>query len=225
MEVDFASLYSADMIAEVSEDELQQAFAAFPCCSVDESGLTRGEPFNVVIVGTGTALRRAFLRTDWRETRTDSPEFELARRHHYRGRRPDGTFFQARPDGRERKELRLWLTPVVAEGLPVWLGQVVYDLSPGKAQNVEIIDPDVDLARLFLLQELWYSQSLSRFAYVSGAPAAGSKEPLRTLGGGTFFSDGLRAILWLSEQPVGLDEVESLSWEQPPRRRKLSQAR
>ncbi len=73
------------------------------CCSKNASG-QQGDPINLVMVGSGLAIRRALLRAGWNETAANDPETTRSRSHLYRGRRPDGTFHQYRPLGRQRAQ-------------------------------------------------------------------------------------------------------------------------
>ncbi|HUU71002.1 MAG TPA: LssY C-terminal domain-containing protein [Burkholderiales bacterium] len=216
MDVDFERLYEDDEIRVVDLDGLREILAALPCCSADESGNAAGDPINVAVVGTRVAMRRSLLRARWQETAANDPETAVARSHRYRGRPPDGTFQKSRPDGSERKELRLWLSPLQLEQTPVWIGQVSYDMSGAtgkKAFKKYHIDPDIDDARMYLLQNFWYSQSLSALGYVGGVPAAKINAPSHNFAGANYFTDGLRVVLFVSEKPIAMDETDILPWE------------
>ena len=214
--VDFASLYSEDEYFQTDREGLRQAIAQLPCCTTDETGELQGDPLNIIVIGTRTALRRTLLRARWSDTELASPGTATARSHRYRGRRPDGTFLRSRPDGNERKELRLWLTPIRLGEQAVWIGHVSYEMS-GSLLSLQPtrfqMDPDVDDARNYLLQNFWYSQSLAAFAMASGAPRAPIEAPLANFNDEQFFSDGRRAVLFLSEDPVSLSETEIVVWE------------
>jgi hypothetical protein len=215
MDVNFQSLYRKDEIQKLDIDSLRSAIEAHPCCSTDESGTSVGDPFNVVLVGSPLTVRRSLLRGGWQETAADSSATVLARTHRYRGRQPDGTFHKSRPDGRERKELRVWLSPMQLGDDPVWIAQVSYDMSGAtgsKAFEKYRIDPDIDDARMFILQNFWYSQSLARMGEVGGIPSTTIDAPHRNFGGSEYFTDGQRIILFLSESPVALDETIMLQW-------------
>jgi hypothetical protein len=216
MDVRFADLYQPDELHVVDLDGLREKLAAYDCCSVDASGSVMGDPLNVAIVATPVALRRALLRSQWQETQSGSEDAALARQHYFDGRIPDGTFHKARPDGSERKELRIWLSPIRFGDVPVWLGQVSYDISAtnrNRSFRDYQIDPDIDDARLFVLQSFWYGQSLARFALAGGIPPATIDAPTQNFAGGQWFTDGKRVVLFLAEEPVAMDETEILVWE------------
>jgi hypothetical protein len=215
MEVDFASLYRPEEIQDIDEEDLRQRVAQDRCCSTDETGTQQGDPFNVVLVATPLALRRALLRAQWQETAASDPGTAVARQHRFRGRRPDGTFVKSRPDGSERKEFRLWLAPFRYEGVPIWVGQVVYDFAgSARRSDTDSTNSDVDEARNFLIQDLWYSQSVSRAAYTKAFEAIPAARPVPTFTGSSYFTNGYRAVVWLSEDPVALDEIVTLNWAQ-----------
>jgi hypothetical protein len=77
------------------------------------------------------------------------------------------------------------------------------------------IDPDVDETRSYLIQDLLYSQGISQFALAKGVGAAPIEEPRGNLTGDPYFTDGLRAVLWVSSQPVAFENVAFLKWAQP----------
>ena len=64
---------------------------------------------------------------------------------------------------------------------------------------------------------MWYSQGLSKFALVKGVGVAPIEKPRYNLVGDPYFTDGLRAVLWVSSQPVAFEKVEFLEWELPPK--------
>lgn len=216
MNVDFKNLYQDDEIISGDLDMLRSILSDIPCCTMDESGELLGDPLNIVIVGTPEAVRRSLLRGQWQETEANSPVTRIARSHYYRGRPPDGTFHKARPDGRERKELRLWQAPILVDGEAVWLGHVSYDMS-GALFSRDLanyqIDPDVDDARMFVLQNFWYNQSLRGFAMADGIPSATINAPHKNFHGSDYFTDGMRVVLLVSEEPVAMDETEIFEWE------------
>jgi hypothetical protein len=217
MDVRFADLYQPDDLLVVDTAGLRELLSDYSCCSTDASGSGLGDPLNVAIVATPIALRRALLRSQWQETQSGSGEGALARQHHFDGRIPDGTFHKARPDGSERKELRIWLSPIRLGEVPVWLAQASYDISAtsrSRSFKDYQIDPDVDDARIFLLQSFWYGQSLERFGLSGGVPAATIDAPSQNFLGSNWFTDGKRIVMFVAEEPVAMDETEILVWEQ-----------
>lgn len=218
-EVNFAALYGdSELIQLQKENELRELLADWPCCSVDKEG-KQGDPFNLVIVSEPEVMGRALLRSGWVETAAGAVETAAARAHLYRGRRPDVTAHKVRKDGSERKELRLWLTPVRLGEALVWLGQSSHDISRNIGEDAFSryrIDPDLDDARMYVLQDFWYSQSLLKFGFVNGKMAADIGSPAVNFQGSEYFTDGFRSVLILSGRPVSLDETQNLWWDRVP---------
>jgi hypothetical protein len=97
---------------------------------------------------------------------------------------------------------------------PVWLGQTVTAVGvSGKEGENLLVSADVDTPYIYLMQNFWYSQSLTRIGFVRAGEAVSSAAPIETFGGRRYYSNGMRGVLWLSEDPVGLDEVQNLNWE------------
>jgi hypothetical protein len=104
------------------------------------------------------------------------------------------------------------------EGKPVWIGQISRDIGvrfTSKTIVTHKIDPDVDETRDYLLQDLLYSQGLAKFAYVKGVGAAPISEPRENLTGDPYFTDGYRAVMWMSSKPVSLEDIAFVRWEVP----------
>ena len=216
MDVDFEGLYDSNEVFEGSLSDLQFRLQDLACCTLDESGENPGAPLNAVIVGTPKAVRRALLRGGWRESEANSRDNELARLHFYEGRPPDGTFHKTRPGGREHRELRLWLAPMLINSETVWLGQVssiINDTTSIHDVTEYHVDPDIDDARMFLLQNFWYNQSLRSFVVVEGVPVATIDAPHEDFRGSQYFTDGLRMVLVVSEDPIAMHETQIQVWE------------
>jgi hypothetical protein len=75
-----------------------------------------------------------------------------------------------------------------------------------------VLHPNVDETRNLLIQDLLYSGGLARLGFVAGVGAAPVSQPRDSLEVAEYFTDGLRAILFLSSRPLALSEVEILDW-------------
>jgi hypothetical protein len=179
----------------------------------------------------------AFIRAGWDETETiyraslfkTIRSFLFGGRYRYSpvsalyvfGRAQDVALQRARTSIHERNHLRLWLAPMRFDGKLVWIGQISRDIGvrfTSKTITTHKIDPDVDETRSFLVQDLWYSQGLEKLGYVNGVGAASYDEPRGNLTGDPYFTDGLRAILWVSSQPSAFSDVGWFDWEYPTAR-------
>lgn len=235
--VDFANLYPADEIVSYTLEELQQALAQLPCCTKDRKGENQGDPLNIAVIGTLDDVFYAFMRAGWDETETvyltslkkTVSSFLFGGKYRYSPvsalyvfeRCQDIALQKTRDNIHERNHLRLWMTNMRFADQPVWIGQISRDIGvrfTTKTFTTHKIDPDVDETRAFLLQDLWYAQSLLRYAYVKGVGEAPFDEPRANLTGDPYFTDGLRAVLWVSSDPVDMEEVDDLRWENPAQR-------
>jgi hypothetical protein len=135
------------------------------------------------------------------------------------GRSQDVALQKARETARERNHLRIWLAPLRFEGRAVWIGQVSRDIGLLFTPPLGIghqVDPDVDEARDYLVQDLLRSQFVARLGWVHGVGVAPQSQPRIMADGTMFFTDGLRAVMILSTEALGLDEIKYLHWDTPP---------
>jgi hypothetical protein len=128
---------------------------------------------------------------------------------------------KARSTINERIHARLWLTPYTFESRRVWIGQVSRDVGvrlTDETWNLTThkIGPDVDFDRGYLLQDLLMSGFVERYGYVGGVHAAPVSAPRTNLTGDPYYTDGLRVVVFLSNQTNRLSETERLRWELPP---------
>jgi hypothetical protein len=241
MNVNFEQMYKEEEIRNLDQAQLRTVLEKeLSCCGTDASGEEAGSPLNIVLVGSGLAVRRTMMRGEWQEseagwqqTATGLQETEAGLRdnatlrdQYYRGRQPDGVYYIDRADGNERIQLRLWLAPWRVNSQPVWIGQTFYDVNDQSfwaeladqeqfkdsiflaAFMEESVVADLDGAQNFILQNFWYSQSLQKMGMVGGVDKTKVTQPGITFTGIGYFSSGLRAVLFLSESPMGLDDIE-----------------
>lgn len=233
-DVDWKNLYADDKWIDLSKDELIEAIEGFTCCVTDKGGSNNGDPLNLVIIGQPRDVYTAFIRAGWDETekvtRTSTVKtiasFLSGGEYRYSpvsglyvfGRSQDIAFQKARENIHERNHLRLWMSWVRYEGIPVWMGQISRDIGvrfTTKTITTHKIDPNVDETREYLLEDLAYAQSLLRMGYVGGVGAVPIDQPKGNLTGDPWFSDGFRLVLWLSSKPVPIDEPQPLNWRNP----------
>jgi hypothetical protein len=233
-EVDFESLYAEDQIISYDEEGLRKALKDLPCCATNEDGTEQGDPLNLVVIGDGDDVYQTFVRAGWDETETiygasawkTGVSFIFGGRYRYSpvsalyvfGRGQDVAFQKARGSINERNHLRLWLAPMRYENKPVWTGQISRDIGVRftlKTITTHKIDPDVDETRIYLAQDLFYSQGVQKFGYVKGVGAALMDAPRQNLTGDPYFTDGHRVVIWLSSHPVALSDVKYVDWETP----------
>jgi hypothetical protein len=80
---------------------------------------------------------------------------------------------------------------------------------------------DVDEVRNDLIQDFMYSGGLEKLALVSGVGAVTADRPRTLPGGGHYFTDGRRVVLFFSTRPRTLADVEILQWESMPSQRSV----
>ena len=235
--VDFEALYSEDEIVSLDEEGLRKTLENLACCTTDRGGSVQGDPLNIVVIGEGEDLFHTFIRVGWDETETiyagsamkTAASFFFGGRYRYSpvsglyvfGRTQDVAFQRARETIHERNHLRLWLSPWRFENKPVWVGQISRDIGvrfTWKTITTHKIDPDVDETRDFLIQDLLYAHGLEKIAYVKGVGPAPISNPRKNLTGDPYFTDGYRAVLWISSELTNFEEVELMNWEIPPER-------
>lgn len=85
-----------------------------------------------------------------------------------------------------------------------------------QGMTTHVIDPDVDEARASLASDLTYSQALAKIGYVSITGFDKPRNDRSNLSEDEYFTDGLRVVLFFSENAVRIEEIEVLPWEAPP---------
>src|SRR5262249_21428340 len=159
---------------DCNETELRKRWAAMPRCTSNRHGSVEGDPLNLAVVGDFETIISGF-GARWDETETISLKscgrtlkaFLRGSRYSYSpvsplfvtGRSQDFALQKARQTINQRLHLRLWTTPLRFQGKPVWIGQVSRDIGVRftlKTWNLTThkIDPDVDDARDFVLDDL-----------------------------------------------------------------------
>ena len=235
-EVDFDSLYAEDEIVDLDEDQLRAELEDLPCCATSEDGTRNGDPLNLILVGTRENISTAFVRRGWLPAEQTygkavvktinsflfgtryryspvSPLYFAKRQQDFAGQKPRHTVHQ-------RNHLRVWLSPLRYQGKPVWVGQISRDIGVRFTFKTwppvtHKIDPDVDEARMALLEDLVISQQLAKAGWVKGVGAATRSKPKYNLTGDPYFTDGYRAVVVLDRRPRSFLEIDSFDWEQP----------
>jgi hypothetical protein len=234
-DVDFESLYDEDQIADFEEPApLIETLEQLPCCTTDKGGKNQGDPLNLVIIGETEDLFYAFIRAGWDETEVvtaasgfkTTMSFITGGQYRYSpisslyvfDRRQDIAMQRIRDNIHERNHFRLWLSPMTFRGKPVWIGQISRDIGvrfTWKTLTTHKIDPDVDETREFLLENLAFNQVLEDFAYVRGVSLAPIDQPRQNLTGDPYYTDGLRAVMWIPPGTVDMEDIGYEEWFDP----------
>jgi LssY C-terminus len=235
--VDLAALYRQGEMRAVDEAGLRAALEQLPCCPTDAAGSRPADPLNLVLIGDRGAVLAALVRAGWDETEVlsvssaaaSARSFLFGSRYRYSpvsplylfGRPQDAAFQKARADINRRNHLRLWLAPLRHDGQDVWIGQISRDIGvrfTTSAWNLttHAIDPDVDAERWYLAQDLASVNALSKYGLVSGVGVSTLTKPRVNAGGDPYFTDGLRAVLFIASEPVPITDIEWLEWREEP---------
>jgi hypothetical protein len=181
-----------------------------PCCAFDANGSEAGDPLNVILVGDFADIATAFVR---RGFRTSVLEFDNAQRLF--DRPPDIVARKVAKGGMPTNWLRIWVAPFRYQGKTVFIVQAGRPLGWRFAEVEEkdlVLNPNVDEVRNLLIQDMMYSSGLEKLAFISGVGATSPGELRDSLGGNSYHTDGLRAVLFLVTRPLSLSEVQILDW-------------
>jgi hypothetical protein len=216
---DFATLLSPGSIEEVCDVlALARRLEAMPPATTNRRGTGTGDPVNLVVIGDFDALISAFAAR-WDETEVvtlatcwkTAKAFLLGSAYRYSpvsplyvfGRSQDIALQRSRRSINERLHLRLWLATLSFLGESVWVGQVSRDIGvrfTPKTWNLTThrVDPDVDEARDYVVEDLLEAERLHAAGYVNGVGACNRDKPRRNLTGDPYFTDGRRAVIRIS---------------------------
>jgi hypothetical protein len=189
-----------------NEVDLRAALEDLPCCTTNQVGTQQDLPLNLVVIGNITEVAPAFGRRNYRYREAD-PQYALGRRQDFSAKKTS-RWIAPKP-----YTIRAWLAPLRYLGDPITVAQVSmprggrFAASNGpSATSPSGIDPDVDAARNSLVQDLIYSQSLAKIGFVKAFQGATPED-------GSYRTDGLRAVLLFTDEPVSLQEIDFFNWE------------
>jgi hypothetical protein len=207
-----------EQLVECDLDELRKRLAEAPAGTTNLSNTRPGDPANLVVVGEFETLISAFgARWDLTETITLATCAKTFRAFmtgwDYRyspvsplylfGRSQDFALQRVRQSINERLHLRLWMTTLRYHGAPAWLGQVSRDIGvrfTWRTWNLTThrIDPNVDEARDYVVEDLLQANRLELAGYVDGVGACTREAPRHNLTGDPYYTDGKRAAVVVS---------------------------
>ena len=200
-------------------ETLKVKLTEMPATTTDARGLRTGDPVNLVIIGDFSSVIGVFasrwdqteiitLGSCWRTVKA----FLLASEYRYSPvsalylfQHPqDFALQRVRDSINERLHLRLWSTPLRFDGKEVWVGQVSRDIGvrlTWRTWNLTThrIDPDVDEARDYVMEDLFEAGRIIAGGYVQGVGACFKESPRHNLTGDPYYSDGNRAVVMVSD--------------------------
>jgi LssY C-terminus len=216
---DFNDIVPPDTVVACDARTLVGRLERMPAATTNAKALRTGDPVNLVIVGDFPRLISAFaarwdesetitLATCWKTMRAflfgSDYRYSPVSPLHLFGRSQDVALQRTRRSINERLHLRLWLTRLCLQDQPVWVGQVSRDIGvrfTTKTWNLTThrVDPDVDEARDYVIEDLLQAERIQAAGYVDGVTPCTREAPRRNLTGDPFFTDGKRAVILLSE--------------------------
>jgi hypothetical protein len=199
---------------------LMTKLAEMPATTSNAKGHRKGDPVNLVIVGDFATVLGVFatrwdqteiitMASSWRTVKA----FFLGSEYRYSpvsalylfNSPQDFALQRVRGSINERLHLRLWGTPLRFQGKEVWVGQVSRDIGvrfTWRTWNLTThrIDPDVDEARDYVMEDLFEAGRIVAGGYVPGVGACTREQPRHNLTGDPYFTDGYRAVVMVSEE-------------------------
>jgi hypothetical protein len=209
---------TAGEVLDCDEAELRDRLEKMPPSTTNRRGTKTGDPLNLVAIGDFDTILSGF-GAHWDETETITFQscrrtvqaFLLGSTYRYspvsplylNGRSQDFALQKVRKTINQRLHLRLWITHLRFRGEPVWIGQISRDIGVRmtlKTWNLTThkIDPNVDDARDYVLDDLMESGRVALIGYVAGVGKGERATPRRNLTGDPYFTDGLRAVAMFS---------------------------
>jgi hypothetical protein len=232
-QLDPFTVYSEKDMIDLDDDGLRRALENLPCCMTNKDGSGKSDPLNIIVIGPEEEIWPAFISRGWDESEViygaslgrtiASSVFGVRYRYspmsalYFYGRPQDIGLQKARQTVDERNHLRLWLSPMRYRGMPVWVGQISRDIgvkltTKSPTLTTHEIDPDVDEARDYLIQDLLESQKVAKIGLVEGVGQADPENPRYNLTDSPYWTDGWRVVFVFSEEQTALDEVEFFKW-------------
>lgn len=214
------STQKSEVPEECDLETLKSKLGAMPATTSDSRGRRKGDPVNLVVIGEFSTVIGGFasrwdqteiitLGSCWRTFKA----FLIGSDYRYSPvsalylfqRSQDFALQMVRDSINERLHLRLWATPLRFEGQPVWVGQVSRDIGvrfTWRTWNLTThrIDPDVDEARDYVMEDLFEAGRIAAGGYIPGVGPCKKESPRHNLTGDPYYTDGHRAIVQLSAE-------------------------
>ncbi|GGO87001.1 hypothetical protein GCM10011348_39170 [Marinobacterium nitratireducens] len=225
---------------DLDEAGLKEVLQSLPCCTRGQHGEVNGDPLNLVIIGDASQLFPPFVRRGWHYSEESYlgsvwktiNSFLFGKHYRYspvsslyfRGRKQDIALQKARGTIHQRNHLRLWITDYRYNGKDVWIGQISRDIGVrftlrSPTLTTHKIDPDIDETRTAFIEDMLFSQGLSRIGFIEGVGARSPSAPGENLTGDPYYTDGLRAVLEFDSRPNNIEDVRFFDWASPPKRK------
>ena len=134
------------------------------------------------------------------------------------GRPPDVVARNTGQGGAPANWIRLWVAPFRYQGQTVMLAQTgrpVGGRFRSTADEKPVLHPNIDEMRSLVVQDMLYSGSLAKLAYVDEVSPVNDEQLRDRPGRYTYHTDGLRAVLFITDRTVSLADIKFLDWALP----------
>jgi hypothetical protein len=207
-----ARLSATDLRKVESEAELRQVLEQLPCCVLNEKDGPSAEPLNLVVIGALDDWISGIVRRGYRYQPL-KPRYAFGRVQDISVDKSSRGYAKA-----QAHILRLWQTPIRYNGKPVWVGQTSVRLGGRFADKAPVevtlpLNPDVDEARIDLMQDLVFSQALIKIGHVKGSGLSESTAAEESSKDVHYETDGLRVVLVFGDRPASLATIDFFNWE------------
>lgn len=234
-DLDPHNLYQDNDYTNLDETAFWFWLEEFQCCTVNDEDVM-GDPLNIVFVGSLNQVRTALISRHWDVTAPVTQAslihmfsaFMFGSRYRYAPMSPlyvfnrdqDLSFQKARAVIDERNHMRLWLAPVRVNGSHVWIGQISRDVGIKWSHRfwpptTHVIDPDMDDARFYLVQEMLHAKLIKKIGFVRGHIKVSPTQPHYNAENDPYFTDGLRAVFFLADEQASPVHIQFLDWRFP----------
>jgi len=184
-----------------TEDELQEALRSLPCCAQKEDGTGEGAPLNLVMIG-GTRILKSFIVAGWDETIFQRDFRSFFGASYLYGRPPDIQFQKTRRRVDSVNLVRMWITPLRYKGEVVVVGTISRS-----------IDPNVDEAVQYLVEDLATAGLVAKFGQVGGVGAVPREQPRKNFADAPYWTSGNRAVILVAQESVELTDIDVFDWQ------------
>jgi hypothetical protein len=208
-------LYDPGEIRDFDRDSFRAELTVLDHQTRDSSGKALGLPINVVVIGEPEQVLQALIRANWVEKPRTAAEIAADQTYLF-GRIADVVFRKKRTASGGNTELRFWLSPMREGGTPVWFVEVTHHVGGGRGQGE--LDPDLDDAAAYFLQDIWYGRGLDAYGWVRGQGRVPLDNPGQSFTGYRYFTEGYLAVMWLSGPALSMLELDELDWDEAPGR-------
>ena len=195
------------------ETAFRTALEQLPCCAVDSRTSVATAPVNIIFVGKLDDIGSALARRGYRRDPRSSDQT-----HRVFGRPPVIVLRKTGQGGVPANWMRMWAAPFRYQGQPVILAQsgrpVGGRFLPADGGQL-VLHPDVDNTRTLVIEDMLYSGGLAKIGYVADVEPVTDEQLRNHPDKYSYHTDGLRAVLFISDRYLSISDVQFLGWARP----------